>query len=207
VRGVFVREGAVLSAVGVALGLGGAVGYAALIMYGLGTWWVDAVGTTALTLHLSPPALVTGALGTGLAALAALWTSTRALARRSPRLLLLGGYADAVSGSVRVSTTAGLAGIAVAVLLMAATRAGWVPAVAGFFGAGGLLLAAGLSLARARLLQRQTRDAANRAPLARLWTLGQSHAAWRPTRTVLTSPWRRPRAPVALPCWRNRPSR
>ena len=37
-----------------AIGMAGAVGYAALIMYGLRTWWVGAVGTTALELHVDP---------------------------------------------------------------------------------------------------------------------------------------------------------
>ena len=32
----------------------GALAYAAVIMYGLRTWWVDAVGTTSLTLHVTP---------------------------------------------------------------------------------------------------------------------------------------------------------
>ena len=35
----------------VVIGIAGAVAYAALLMLGLRTWWVDAVGTTALTLH------------------------------------------------------------------------------------------------------------------------------------------------------------
>ena len=34
----------------------------ALIMLGLRTWWVDAVGTTALTLHVDPVSLIAGAL-------------------------------------------------------------------------------------------------------------------------------------------------
>ena len=36
------------------------VGYAWLLMLGLRTWWVDAVGTTALTLHVSPASLAGG---------------------------------------------------------------------------------------------------------------------------------------------------
>ncbi len=31
-------------------------------MLGLRTWWVDAVGTTALTLHVDPLSLIAGAL-------------------------------------------------------------------------------------------------------------------------------------------------
>ena len=43
-----------------AVGLLGAVGYTALMMAGLRTWWVDAVGTTAMYLHIVPATLVTG---------------------------------------------------------------------------------------------------------------------------------------------------
>ena len=41
----------------------GAIGYAAFIMYGLRTWWVGAVGTTALRLHVDPLLVVAGAAG------------------------------------------------------------------------------------------------------------------------------------------------
>ena len=41
-------------------------------MYGLRTWWVDAVGTTALTLHLDWLLLAGGAAGALIAAAAAL---------------------------------------------------------------------------------------------------------------------------------------
>ena len=81
VRRVFLREAILITAAGVIVGLAGAVGYAALIMHGLRTWWVDAVGTTALTLHVDPAALVAGALGANAAALLALWLGTRALAK------------------------------------------------------------------------------------------------------------------------------
>ena len=44
------------------LGVAGAIGYAALIMLGLRTWWVGAVGTTALRLQPSPLMLAVGAV-------------------------------------------------------------------------------------------------------------------------------------------------
>ncbi len=60
VRGVFLREGAVLALVGGLMGTAGALGYAWLVMTGLRTWWVDAVGTTALEVHVRPVTLVAG---------------------------------------------------------------------------------------------------------------------------------------------------
>ncbi len=58
IRRLFLAEGLLLAVLGSLLGLLGAIGYAALLMYGLRTWWVDAVGTTSLTLHITWPSLV-----------------------------------------------------------------------------------------------------------------------------------------------------
>src|SRR6185436_17719235 len=62
IRRLFLIEGILLSVIGSLLGLLGAIGYAALLMHGLRTWWVDAVGTTSLTLHVSWTWLVIGAI-------------------------------------------------------------------------------------------------------------------------------------------------
>ena len=62
VRGLFLREGAVLAAIGSLAGVAGAIGYASLIMLGLRTWWVGAVGTTALRLQPDALTLAVGAV-------------------------------------------------------------------------------------------------------------------------------------------------
>src|SRR5262245_17016978 len=48
VRSLFLREGLALATLGGGVGLIGAVAYGALMMFGLRTWWVGAVGTTLL---------------------------------------------------------------------------------------------------------------------------------------------------------------
>ena len=54
VRSLFVREGIALATAGSVLGVIGAIGYGELMMYGLRTWWVGAVGHhVMLSLHLS----------------------------------------------------------------------------------------------------------------------------------------------------------
>ena len=63
VRRLFLAEAAVLSGLGALLGIGGAVAYAWLMMHGLRTVWVDAVGTRRLELALGAPELALGALG------------------------------------------------------------------------------------------------------------------------------------------------
>ena len=90
VRRLFLQEGILLAVVGSVLGIGGALGYAWLMMYGLRSWWVDAVGTTALTLHVSPASLVGGAIGGVIAAIGCIWWTLRALSRISERSLLMG---------------------------------------------------------------------------------------------------------------------
>ena len=61
VRRLFAAEALVLSLAGSVLGIAGALGYGYLMMTGLRTWWVDAVGTTALSLHVAPMSLLAGA--------------------------------------------------------------------------------------------------------------------------------------------------
>ncbi|RPH57253.1 MAG: ABC transporter permease, partial [Acidobacteria bacterium] len=99
VRRLFMKEGLLLSLLGSAVGVAGAVAYASLIMTALRTWWVDAVGTTALTLHISPISLVAGAIGGVVAALACIWVTLRSLRTVSDRSLLAGQLA---SDSVRM---------------------------------------------------------------------------------------------------------
>ena len=60
VRKLLLTEGLILGAVGAAVGLLGAVGYAALLMLGLRTWWQPAVGTSRLELFVHPQSLVIG---------------------------------------------------------------------------------------------------------------------------------------------------
>jgi ABC-type lipoprotein release transport system permease subunit len=95
VRRLFLSEGVWLAAVGSGIGVAGAVAYAALLMVGLRTWWVDAVGTSALTLHVSPVSLVAGAAGGVGAAVVCIWWTLRGLERISERSLLAGQIDEA----------------------------------------------------------------------------------------------------------------
>jgi putative ABC transport system permease protein len=75
IRRMFLLEGAALAIAGSLAGIAGALGYAGLVMVGLRTWWVDAVGTTLLRLHVAPGPLALGALGGVTAALVCIaWT-------------------------------------------------------------------------------------------------------------------------------------
>lgn len=200
IRSLFFGEAIVLSLLGSLLGVAGAVGYGAVIMMGLRSWWMDAVGTTALTLHVTPTSLLLGAIGGILAALGCIWWTLRAVSRASTRSLLTGawllsladppaadkrpahagryGFGPAHAG--RYALWCGAAGLA---LLVAATGE-WIGRVFGFFGAGTLLLAASLCYFSYRLRRTRLPPLLGHGwmPVARL---GIRNVASRPGRSVL----------------------
>ena len=162
IRAQFFAEATVLSVIGGVLGIAGAVGAAALMMTGLRTWWIDAVGTTSLTLHVTPLSLLLGAMGCQLASLACLWWTLRSLRAASARGLLTGAWLlsasrPAVSAGTTVryssSSIASAACVMAGLLLLAAASANLIGRVAGFFGAGTLLLLASLFFVSSRLRQ------------------------------------------------------
>ena len=55
IRRLLVAEAVLLAVAGGVLGAAGAVLYARVIVYGLRTWWIGAVGTTQLHVHVSWP--------------------------------------------------------------------------------------------------------------------------------------------------------
>ncbi|MEZ5355530.1 MAG: ABC transporter permease [Bryobacteraceae bacterium] len=181
IRKLFLSEGMVLALSGALVGALGAVAYAWTILYGLGTWWSGAVGTSALSLTVSPGPLAAGVMGGVLAAMLAILLTLRGIRDWSPRSLLAGAAAHGVASSKsRARWVAIGAGLAAAGLL-AAGGAGAIPAAGGFFGGGMLALVAALALLRARLQTATSRLVRSRAGLA---LRNLSH---RPGRTVLSA--------------------
>ena len=193
VRGLFLQEGMLLAVIGSAIGIVGAVGYAWLMMFGLRSWWIDAVGTTALTLYVSPASLVAGAAGGVLAAVGCIWWTLRGLSRISERSLLMGTI-----DSLQLSTArgAGRARLwkwpvaaatfaAIALLLVAGAATGAVERVGAFFGAGSALLLASLCGA-VWLLRRRGRGGIEGHGWLPVSKLGMRTASYRPSRSVLS---------------------
>ena len=185
IRGVFIREGAILAAIGAAIGAAAAIGYTALILYGLRTWWIGAVGTTDLTLHVAPEWLAIGVIGTSLVGFAALWLGVRAMSRRSARALLKGDAAARSTQSTMVMKTAAVMLLILGAVHLAAALSGTMDPTAGFFGAGGSWLVGGLCAASIYLRRRPSSTTLGRG-FSGLFALGIRHTSARPARSVLS---------------------
>ena len=112
----------ILAIVGGIIGLAGAIGYTDLIMYGLRTWWIGAVGTTAMTLHIVPLTLVYGFVGSlFVAGFAILWAVWR-IRKIEPARLLAGGWGTDLNrrGTGHWLRWAALGAILIGLLIVAA---------------------------------------------------------------------------------------
>lgn len=192
VRSIFAGEGLVLALAGSLLGVAAAVGYGELMMYGLRTWWVDAVGTTNLSLRVSPLSLIIGGIGGVIIALLCIVWTLRRLAGSSPRGLLTGsldaarqsGLGPAPSRAPWSTRTASIVFSITGIGLLIAASLGWTGQTGGFFGAGTLLLAAMLSYEYRWLTRRQRSSIQGRGwwPVSKL---GLRNATYHPGRSVL----------------------
>jgi ABC-type lipoprotein release transport system permease subunit len=188
VRRLFACEGLALATIGSAVGICGAVGYGAVMMLGLRTWWAGAVGTPSLSLHVAPSSLAAGAASAFVIAVGCIWWTLRGLARISERSLLAGQLAGdrlirgTPSSSGALAGAIGFGGVGAA--LMAATLAGVLDRTGAFFGAGTSFLVAWLFLI-AFILRRPARTVIEGRGWWPVTRLGLRNARDRPGRSVL----------------------
>ena len=188
-------EGLVVAALGSLLGVPVGVGYAALMILGLRTWWVKAVVTPFLQLHLRPPdhdvpwslviGFASGVIAAMLAIAWAVWRSRRVAARR-----LLAGQTTDVTAWIAVRPR--YAGKLAWAMLLGAVVLGLLAAQLGeqmqagaFFGAGALVLVTALMVIWSRL-RRGTTGAAVTAGHGNLLRMALRSAARNPGRSTLT---------------------
>jgi ABC-type antimicrobial peptide transport system permease subunit len=185
-RRVFLIEAAIMAVAGCLLGLVGAIAYGQLMMFGLRTWWVGAVGTTSLKLYLSTQSLAIGFFAGLIAALLCVWLSLRSLTKQSTRGLLAGNISPAetkaTKGTIRFRLGLVFAVLGLSLLLAAAFHL--LGQAAGFFGGGTLLLIALLFFQSSWLRQPPKTSLAGhgRWPIVRL---GFRNATHRPGRSVM----------------------
>lgn len=156
VRKFLLREGVALAFLGGVLGLVGGLAYARAMLHGLATIWRDAVGASALTFHASPQTLVVGVFAATAVGAVTIRLALRKFVRRPARELLVGEVETQTS---RVQSEKSNV-IAVAALVAAVALAGWAVVMGdtgnagAFFGAGALVLIAGLSFVSTWLSRR-----------------------------------------------------
>jgi hypothetical protein len=188
---IFLGEGLLLSVGGAVAGTLGGLAYASLIVIGLRTWWVGAVGTTALTLHVSWLSLAGGAVAGVIAATACIWITLHGLGAISERSLLTGQLASDASAQssgrrrATVILPISIASAGLGFMLLVAAGAGLVPEAGAFFGAGAALLAASLCFFVYWFGRpvRRALDGRGHWPLSRL---GLRTGTYRPARAVLS---------------------
>jgi ABC-type lipoprotein release transport system permease subunit len=149
-------EGMIVAAAGAAIGLLAAIAYTAAMMAGLRTWWVGAVGTTQMRLHVVPMTLAIGFVSSLLVAAGAILWGVWRVGRVAPAQLLAGGWGTETKITSRRKWAAwiGWGLIAVAGGLLAAGAAKAMEPQGAFLGGGTSLLLGGLILVSARLRPR-----------------------------------------------------
>ena len=152
VRRLLLVEGAALALAGGLIGVLGGLGYAKAMLWALTTVWRSAIGSAQLQFHATLASLCIGLCASTVVATLTIWLTLRKQARQPARELLVGEVqspkSKVRSRGVWIALGSGLAAVAiVGWALMSGQNAD--PDV--FFGAGTLLLVAGLAAASAWL--------------------------------------------------------
>lgn len=200
-RRVMTLEGFTVAVLGSIAGAVAAVYFARLMIYGLTTWWVGAIGTRFLLLDIQPVRLATAAGIAVVLSTAVIWNSIRRTTQRSPRELLAGLASDDVPARRHPLMTMLLTfGFTIAVLaavgLPIASVAGMIPAkeafggltwpVVAFFLSGFSSLVSGVLFLQI-LLRRRAGDAVKGREVRSLNGLAVASAARNPARSLLTT--------------------
>lgn len=186
-RRLLLLEGTLLASLGAGVGALAGTLYTRALVHSLAHDWQGAVAGAAIRYHAEPATLAIGAVSSVVCAVLALALAVWRQSRRTPReLLQLDATLTAAELSARVRTGWKARLVAGTGLLGAATLIAWIGlaqpdhAVEVFFGAGALLLLAGL--AGAKLLLARL-DSASRQP-RNLLQLGRRNVARRVGRSL-----------------------
>lgn len=182
IRRLVVAEAVLVAVVGTALGLAAATVYSPIILRSLGGEWSGAVGGMKFVSDFRPISFVVAGAASVVLAAATVWLMARRLLRWQPKELLAGlaaGGGRTQMSSRRVPWVATGVGLALVAGVLAVVAKGSPPA---FFGAGSLLMLAGLCLFAALL--RRWRSAATSGGLSSPWQLGWRNTARKSGRSL-----------------------
>ncbi len=90
IQRILLAEGLIVALLGIFLGLFLAVLYGSLMVYGLKTWWIGAIGSKFLLVDIEPSSLAIGAIISLLVAIPGMWLGVRAMLKISPKDRLRG---------------------------------------------------------------------------------------------------------------------
>ena len=152
VRRLLLIEGIALAFVGGVLGALGGIAYAKAMLWGLTTVWRSAIGSADLQFHVTAASLLIGLCASTVVATLSIWLTLRKQARQPAPALLAGEVrrpkSERRSRGAWIATASGVAAIALIGWALLSGR-NTNPGV--FFGAGSLVLIAGLAWAAAWL--------------------------------------------------------
>lgn len=157
VKRLLLAEGGLVALLGSVAGVAAGLLYTRAMLFGLSTFWSGAVSGARIRFHATNLTLLLGALGGLVAALFAIWLTTRRHVTLPARQLMAGPMEEQLSGAALrsrgrfglVVAVVAFLGVAIFLLVM---RGGDSQAMAGaFFGAGALLLLGTLALSHAVL--------------------------------------------------------
>jgi putative ABC transport system permease protein len=183
IRAICLLEGLILALAGGVLGLALALAYTGLMIHGLRTWWVGAIGTTALHLHVSAITLLIGFFGSLIIAMLAIAWAVHRVGKTSPSALLAGATGISrirLPRPQKISIVLAAIAAIVALATFFAGAKGKVESNEGFLGGSAILLIAALLLTFARLRPRH--HTASNLSLA---TLAVRNATRNQTRSLL----------------------
>jgi putative ABC transport system permease protein len=195
VRKSVLGEAALVAVVGAALGLLGGLLYTKLALAGLNGIWADATAGMKLIFHAQPLTLAIAFVSSVVAALGTLWFASRKMFRAPAKDLLVGEawIAAEAERTQRSKPAAAVVGFGVPLICLAAaiglsivgSRATNPQAMAGmFFGAGFLLLIAGLLVIRRWLRAHDDPAAGVAHPASDLTRIGLRNVTRRPGRSL-----------------------
>ncbi|HEV8605622.1 MAG TPA: ABC transporter permease, partial [Tepidisphaeraceae bacterium] len=182
-RRLALAEGMLLSTIGALIGVVLAAFYTQFIIYALRTWWIGAVGTTALHLHTLPRTVAIGFISSLLIAFLAIFFSVRRLVAAHSASLLAGAWdlATIPKSKRNIAPTLALASAIPALGLLILGAINKIPQSTAFLSAGSLLLIS--TLAAIAILLRLKR---HESPHLSIASLGLRNAARRRARSLMT---------------------
>jgi ABC-type antimicrobial peptide transport system permease subunit len=185
VRRLLLAEGAALALLGGITGAIGGIAYAKAMLWALSTIWRDAIANSVLHFYASGATLAIGFLSSFIVALLTIWLTLRKQARQPARELLADEAAAPKIRSGRLARwLAGLTALSGIGLVAFAIAKGRTSDAEAFFGAGALLLVAGLAAASAWLATLQTRFQPQRLTFGSLGLRGCSRRRKRSVATI-----------------------